>query len=396
MLDNLFSKTVKGDFVIIDSQFPQKEPMAFRNAEINEYLSRVKNSAAYAMYPMMPGPEAWFDHGYGVEKETFESNLRGYLDHYPENKQKIHLLDATKKYSFTLAYCFFLAETYTLLPFLEKNNIPFVFVLYPGGSFGLNNKKSDEMLKKIFSSQCFRSVIVTQKITKEYLERKKLCPKNKISYVYGGFVQFKKENVKPKKIYPKDKKTFDICFVAAKYSDKGRDKGYDIFIKVAKLLCSKTQNIRFHVIGGFDKDEIDTRELGSQITFYGYKKPAFLADFYSRMDIFLGPGRPFALYPGNFDGFPLGIDAAYCGVALFVSDELNMNRLYKNGEDIKIIDLNSRKIADLILQDYNNPDSLYKLARKGMAKTQQLFDIDHQVDERISIFKKYAPLKVGR
>lgn len=390
---NFFKKTIKEDFIIIDSSFPQKIPFGFRNVEINEYFKRIKNCNSYTMYPMLPGPDAWFTHGYGVDRAQFEENKSGYLSHYPNNSKRIRYLSPNKNYNVKLAYSFFLAETYVLLPFLEKNKIPFVFVLYPGGAFGLDNNKSDQMLRSIFGSEFFRGVIVTQDITREYLIRKKMCEKSKISYIYGGLVQFKKDQVLTKKYFHKDKKTFDICFVAAKYSDRGIDKGYDIFIDVAKKLSKKFDDIRFHVVGGFNKNEIDVSEIESKINFYGYKDSDFLLKLYSKMDIALSPNRPFKLFNGNFDGFPLGADASFCGTALFVSDNLGMNSKYVDRTDIVIIKNDSEKIFQDIIFYYNNLNLLYNISNNGQIKTQRLFNTDYQINSRQKIFNKYVELQ---
>ena len=386
MFKSFYSKVVKEDVVVIDHQFPQKSPFAFKNAEINEYFKRIPEFKSYTMFPMQPDADAWFSHGYGISYEDFLENKKGYLEHYSQDPERIRYLFPEKKYNFRLAYSYFLAETYVLLPFLNNNKIPFVFVLYPGGGFGLNNKKSDLMLKKIFKSKYFKGVITTQPITNDYLEKNKLCPKDKIHYIYGGFVQFKKDDIKPKQIYKKNKTTFDVCFVAAKYSDKGVDKGYDLFIETAKQICKITNDVMFHVVGGFTSADIDVRDIKDRIKFYGYKKPDFLIDFYSKMDIFLGPGRPFKLFEGNFDGFPLGGDAGYCGTAIFVSDELEMNRYYKDGSDIVIVPLDSKEISAKIMNYYRNPASLYKLSKLCQNKTQELLSTDFQIDERLKVF----------
>lgn len=392
MLNKLFQKTIYEDLVVIDSTFPQKEPRAFRNSEINQYFERINNFSSYAMYPMQPDKHAWFSHGYGVDVDTFQNNLDGYLKRYPRNKGRIHHLQRNKKYRFKLAYSFFLAETYVLLPFYEKHKIPFVFVLYPGGGFGLDFDKSDMMLKKIFSSKYFKGVIVTQPVTYDYLTKKEWCPVEKIHYIYGSFVQFKKEDVKPKLYYKNDKNTFDICFVGHKYSEKGVDKGYDLFIETAKKLSELTEDIMFHVVGGFSPDDIDLGIAKERVKFHGVQPPNYLREFYSSMDILLSPNRPFKLYEGNFDGFPIGADAGYCGVARFVSDELKSNRHFKEDKDIVIIPLDSSKIADKILYYYKSPEKLYKLSKLGQERTQELWDINIHIDKRISIFQQYIDL----
>lgn len=391
-LDRLLRPIIKADFAVIDSQFPQKEPLGFRNTEITRYLRDLKNAHAFTMRPTSPGPEAWFRHCYGQTPEAFASNLRGYLQRYPENKNRISLLRPNIRYRIGLAYSFFLAETYTLLPFYENHNVPFVFVLYPGGGFGIGNPHSDAMLKKIFASPHFRGVIVTQRITQKYLKQRNLCPKQKVHYIYGGFVQFTDEEVPPKVSYPAQKKTFDIAFFGAKYSDNGVDKGYDLFIEAARLLATHP-NIRFHVIGGLGAEDIDVRDLGTKITFYGYQGPDFLRQFYASTDILLSPNRPGKLFEGNFDGFPIGIDASYCGAALFVSDPLSMNAYYSNEVDIVLIPLEAKQIAKLIESYYNKPEKLAKLAKRGQATTQKLFNTDLQIAARLSVFKQFLTLK---
>lgn len=245
---------------------------------------------------------------------------------------------------------------------------------------------------KIFSSPFFRKVIVTQDITRRYLLDKNLCDETKISYIYGGFVQFTKKDVLQKKYYKKDKKTFDICFVSAKYSCDGRDKGYDYFIKIAKRLSAKMNDVRFHVVGGFSDRDIDVTEMKDKISFYGYQKPDWLVSFYSSMDIFLSPNQSNVLFQGSFDGFPLGIDAAYCGVALLVCDDLNMNRWYINDEDIIIINRDLEEIEEKVIFCYNNLDRFYNLSRRCCNKTQQLFDIDYQISERLEIFRDFLKI----
>lgn len=391
---NLFRKTIQKEIAVIDWMFPQKEPFGFRNIEINEYFSRTKNIDAYTMYPMKPWGDAWFPWSYGLSKEVYGENINGYLAYYPDNKGRIHYIDKEKKHKFKLAYSFFLAETYVLLPFLERNKIPFVFILYPGGTFGINNQSSDNMLRRIFQSKYFRGVIVTQKLTKEYVLQKKLCDKKNIHYIYGGFSQITKDQVQPKRYYKKHKNTFDVCFIAGKYTEKGIDKGYDLFVETAKILSKKSKDIRFHVVGGFQPEDMDLGSAATSFTFYGFKPASFFPDFFAGMDIFLSPNRPGALYEGNFDGFPLGLDAPFCGVASFVSDELSMNRgEFTNGENIVIIPLDAKLIAKKITYYMDRPDKLYELGKKGKAKAQNYFDIDFQIKQRMKVIDNIVKIE---
>lgn len=395
MIPAILRRPISGELVVIDSQFPQKEPMGFRNIEVNEYLKRFSHIDAYAMYPMKPGPEAWFEHGYGIDFKVYQQNKKGYLNFYPQNAKRIHYLHKNRRYKFKLAYSFFLAETFTLLPFYEKHNIPFVFVLYPGGAFGLDNEASDNMLRRIFESPCFRKVIVSQRLTRDYLITKQLCDAGNIEYVYGGFVQFKPEDVKPKRYYNKHKDTFDLCFIASKYTEKGIDKGYDLFIESAKILAKKFPDMRFHVVGNFTEHDIDITDIQSKVIFYGYQKSDFFPNFYAGMDVMISPNRPHKLYEGNFDGFPLAVDAGYCGTAMFVSDELKMNDHFTNHKDIVIVPVDAKKIAQLVTRYYTNIEALYEISKRGMKASHKFFSIEQQLKGRIDLLSKVYKDETG-
>ena len=374
-------KCSKLDLALIDCQFPQSKPFGFRNYEINGLLSKFKSAKAYAMFPMKPGKKAWFRHGYGVKEKEFKKNLESYLIHYPENKDKIAYLPKRLQ-NVGVAYCYFLAQTYVLLPYLNKNKLPFVFVLYPGGAFGLNNTSSDAMLAEIFKSPYFRKVIVTQPATKDYLLQKKLCSADKIEYLFGGYLQFGLKDAEPKQKYPNDKKTFDICFVAAKYSPFGVDKGYDLFIEAGKALIAKYPFVRLHVVGDFDKTDIDVSDISDKITFYGFQTPTFLKKFYASMDICLSPNRPYKLYEGNFDGFPLGCEAMALGTALMTTDELNNNRgSFEDGQEVIIIKPDLQDIVQKIMPLIEKPEKLYQIASRGQAKIEQIMNPVQRLDK---------------
>lgn len=373
------------DIVVIDSVLPNKNAVGPRNSDFLEFNRQLPNFYYYAMYPMKPGNDAWFTHGYGMKRGQFKKQLKEYVKKYPEAKGKIRYLSKNTKYSFKLAYTYFLAETYTLLPFLEKNKVPFIFLLNPGGGFGLNNKSSDAMLKKIFASPYFRKVIVNQKIYKTYLIDKKLCRVQDVIFDFTGSVQFTKKDVKKKVYYGKQKDTFDICFVSAKYSHQGVDKGYDLFISAAKKLAKECKDIRMHVVGGFNENDIDTTAIQDKIKFHGFLHPSELTSFYSKMDIYISPNRPFKLYKGGSDGFPLSAGAMYCGVAGMNTDELNMNTEFKDDEVI-IIKPNAKDIVEKVMYYYKNTQELYSLSEKGKKRAQKLYDQEKHIKNRIDLF----------
>jgi spore maturation protein CgeB len=114
------------------------------------------------------------------------------------------------------------------------------------------------------------------------------------------------------------------------------------------------------------------------------------------MDILLSPNRTFKSLNNlmkqymSFDGFPLGADAAACGTALFVSDELNSRRDYfKDKKHLIIIDNKVEDIIEKIEYYYNNLDELYKLSKNGQERILELLDTDFQINERIKILKEF-------
>ena len=387
-INRIKSKNViNGNIVVIDSALPNKNPIGPRNSDLIEFSKDLPGFKYFTMYPMEPGKSAWFSHGYGMDSKQFNENLKAFLKIYPQCRGKIELLSREKTYRFNLAYTYFLAETYTLLPFLEKNQIPFVFLLNPGGAFGINNDSSDRMLKDVFASKYFRKVIVNQKLFEDYLLKKKLCKREDLIYDFSGSVQFEPEDVLPKRYYKRDKPTFDICFVAAKYSPKGFDKGYDLFVEAAKKFASSGSDIRFHVVGGFDEKDIDVLSIKDKIKFYGYLPAAELPSFYSNMDIYVSPNRPFINYPGGSDGFPLSAGAMYCGVCGFNSDELNMNTEFSKDE-VVIIKTKADDIVKKMKFFYNHPEELYQISKKGQKKAQLLYDIEKHIAGRIKLFNE--------
>lgn len=368
--------------LIFDGRFPESNFRGFRAIEFESYLNKIKNSYIVNI----PSGLKDDDYHIGRDSNNYIQNISKYISSYPEYTNKFIEFGSIESQKADLAYILFLNETFTVLDYLETHKIPFVFCLYPGGGFFVNRSRSDEKLKRIFLSPLFKQVIVTQQYTKDYLIRKQLCDESNITLKYGGFSQFEKKDILARKYYPQDKNTFDICFVAFRYVEFGLNKGYDLFIETAKILSEKISNIRFHVVGNWDKKEIDISVLENKIIFYGAQNSDFFPDFFSNMDIFLTPNRPLQ-FGSQFDGFPLGADAGYCGVPIFTSDELNMNWNYLFGKEMVKIPLNSLQISYIILEYYNDPKKLIELSIFGQKRIQELFDTFDQIEARLDTFE---------
>lgn len=107
------------------------------------------------------------------------------------------------------------------------------------------------------------------------------------------------------------------------------------------------------------------------------------------MDIICSPNIPFKLDTGYFDGFPTSccVEAAFAGVAVFCSDELNLNIEFINNFDICIIPVEPKKIAKIILNYFNDLNSLYNLSQRCRDKFLKVFDIKVQMHKRQQVIQ---------
>jgi len=366
---NLYHMDMGKRLIIYDDTFPSLLS-PFRIVEINTYLDYFKNCVVYSNC-------------------SYKQEIEQYSKYYPEYSNRIFKFNKSHNFRGKLAYIVFLHNMFNFLPFIEKYKVPFVFELYPGGFFKLNDGVSDAKLKTIFNSKYFRKVIATQKITYDYLLENNFCPSDKIEFIYGGVlpVDVYSNTFSNKIKYPVEKNTFDICFVAHKNMIQGQDKGYDIFIETAKNISEKYSNILFHVVGNFDETDIDVNTIKENIHFYGSQTTSFFPEFYSKMDIILSPNRPHVLCNGAFDGFPTGccVEAAFCGVAVFCTDLLSLNIYFEDKKDIILIDSDPYKISSIIEYYYSNCDKLYGLSQKGTIKFKDVFSMELQMGPRLKI-----------
>lgn len=374
------------DVIIIDDVAPH--PLsAFRMQEFLSYMESFESLIVYCS-------------GISVHllgEKSLDELLYDFSKKHPQYMSRIDILKPTTTVNAKLIYTVFLGNTYMSIQEIEKTETPFVFCLYPGGMFGLNNEKSDAMLKRVTSSPCFRKVIVTQKITYDYLIEKKYCTPEQIEFIFGvvtPFEQLQKEYA-DKKHFGIDKETLDICFVAHKYTETGIDKGYDVFVAVAMALFKKYPNIRFHVVGGFDENVLDVSQLQDRIKFYGSQETEWFDDFYRDKDIILSPNVPFKIFEGSFDGFPTGscTDAGLRETAIICTDELKLNDgFFIDGEEIVVVPHDAGKIIEIIEFYYSNPEKLAAIGINGRRKIKELYSYKAQILPRINLLQAQVEL----
>lgn len=368
-------KVMLSSIVILDETFPNLAS-GFRIGEYNWYLTRFKNAKSYTYLP----------------PSLFEEYKKEYSREFNELSSRVHLFENGLNYDCDMFYMIFLRNAFLFLPLIELYKKPFIFTLYAGGDFFMNDESSDLKLEKICKSPYLEKIIVNQKITKDYLLKKKFVTEDKIEYIFGVVTEIEYwENADNNSTYfGYDKEILDICFIAYKYNEKGTNKGYDDFIKISQSLLEITQNIRFHVVGGFDEHDIEIEKFNENYAFYGRQNKEFFLELYKKMDIMLSLERPYMLNSGNFGGFPTAgaVQTALSGVAVFAKDMLNQNEFLVDDKDVVILPDDNNKIVEKIMRYYENYDELKKLRQNGKTTFLKLFGNEEQMHRRYKVIKK--------
>lgn len=370
------------DLLVLDDTFPHPAS-AFRFQEFASYIESIPNTCVQS---------SGASFSCFKEARTLEEIIAVEVAKSPNLKGRIRRYEIKARLNAKVAYIVFLSNARRFLRKLEKESIPFVFTLYPGGGFALHCPDSDEILRAVLQSPCFRKVIVTQTITRDYLLEKGFCHPGQIEYIFGVVTPLSHMNwdLAKKQRYGRDKQTLDLCFVAHRYSPTGVDKGYDVFIEVARRLVSRNMKVNFHVVGGFDRHVLDVSDLDPHIHFYGMQEPGWFASFYRDKDIILSPNIPFKLGGGFFDGFPTGCctDAALHGVAMFCTDLLHLNEHFIDGEDIVILPYNIDQITGKIEHYFDHPEKLASLGERGCGKVREIYGYEGQIAPRIRLLRE--------
>jgi glycosyltransferase involved in cell wall biosynthesis len=387
------------DLAIYDDVLPSSAS-PFRTLEYGHYLDFFRSSVIVSLEASHFGfAHAGFD------------GLRASLPIEERLKDRVFGPDLATEIVPRLAYVTFLGNAQWLLPYFEARRIPFIFQLYPGGSFELNVEASDRHLRAVALSPLCRKIIATQTLTREYLLKQIVCDPAKIEFIYGGVfdsrVNFDFD--RDKHFFGIDKDTIDLCFVAHRYGNDVTRKGYDQFVTVARILAARDPRLRFHVVGDYEADDVPLGDAAARFTFHGYQPSVFFADFYPRMDIILSANGPANPEAGAFDGFPTGacMEAGFRGVLNCISDPLHLNVTFEDGRDIVLIDNDPSRTAQRLASLFAAPDQLYALARANWERFRAVFDIDRQLwartklitaellREEVLVTRPAAPLSVS-
>lgn len=378
MLKKYGRRQTETSLLILDDLFPHLLS-SWRVAEYNGYLARYDKSAVYstgAAFPVIG------------EERSFAAVREEFVAQYPQFAGRVFPFELKLRRA-QFAYFLFLHNVRHFLRILDKSRTPFAFTLYPG--FQLNEPTSDKLLSQVCASPNLKKIITTQKLSHEYVLD--FIEPEKVEFIYGGVFPSRKliTEAPPRRYYHRDKRTFDICFVAFKYMPKGIDKGYDVFISVARALSRLYDDMQFHVVGRFDSSDIDVSDFKGRVHFYGMRQTDFFPKFHANMDLILSPNVPFVCRPGAFDGFPTGacIEAALCGVPVFCTDILKQNIVFKDGEEIVIVSRDTDEICELISHYYKHYDRLVQVGRRGQQAFERELGLGVQLSKRFRILDEY-------
>lgn len=370
------------DLVIVDDVFPH--PLSdFRYQEFLSYFEHFNSMKVLST-------------GTGIHllgNETLEELIVNFKRKFPKTRGKLEKFSSLNNINCKLLYFVFLGNVISFVELAEKRGIPFIFTLYPGGNFRLNNVYIDNLLKRVLSSPCFRKVIVTKQEIYDYLISKHLCKPEQILFIFGKI--FPLNNIEReyinKKHFKIDKDVLDICFVKDRYiAAYGQNKAYELFINAAKQLVKMHKNIHFHVVGNFDKKVVNISDIKDYITFYGPQLPDWFEEFYRDKDIILSSNLSHEIVASSFDIFPptSSIYAGLCKTAIFCADPLNLNNgRIKNNEEIVIINPISSEIINKIEYYYNHPKELKNICEKGYIAIKNLYGFNNQIAPRINLLE---------
>lgn len=138
--------------LVLDDNFPN--PLSgFRVAEYNFYFD---------VFPTL---------SVACSTQHFDAYSDSYNAIYCDYAQRYTSMSSIDNKSLDLCYVNFLNNAFAYLPYIEKLGAPFIFTLYPGGGFELDDQLSVDKLATVLRSPLLRGVISTQGITSTVLTR---------------------------------------------------------------------------------------------------------------------------------------------------------------------------------------------------------------------------------
>lgn len=320
-----------------------------------------------------------------------EEAVTEHVARYPQHRGRIMVTPLGVLPDAEAYYFVFIQNAFRYLDQIESSRKPFAFTLYPGGGFQIGDPGCDDRLRRVLTSPMLHRAVVTMPITRDYVL--KMCPEaaSKMLYLYGGVLPNEAFEAPPPRKPHQDE--LHIGFIANRNLPRGEDKGYDVFIGVARELAARGIKATFHAVGPWGADIIPLGEAASQFAFWGFLPTDELRALSRTLDLVISPNRPWTLGDGYFDGFPTGgcAEAGLQGAAMFCSDELDMRGdLFQDGEDIVIIRPDVVAALGRIEPLLKSPAKVRAIGSAGRSRMIELFGTERQMSPRISMLKELA------
>lgn len=369
----------RGGIVVLDDYFPTKGT-GFRIAEFDWMLRQGVVDEVMTTVP------------------DLRSLVAEYATLHPETHRQISSYDARRFKEFECASVMFLNNAAHFVADLDRDGLPFVLTLYPGGGLNPGTPRTERMLKRVLASPQLKHVITTQPVVTE-LVTTRTGGSVPVTEILGVTVDPGYLAPGPglrTNYYGTGKPVLDICFVAFRYTADGSDKGWPVFLRTLRLLVDAGLPVRGHVVGGFGPADAGADHADLPLTFASTLSTPELRAFYAGMDVIVSPTAPGRLAPGAFDGFPTGscVEAALCGVALVATDPLGQNRVFTDGRDIHMPPADAVEVVARILEMVAEPDGVRRIAQAGLRTARRAYGMEAQLCSRRQILE--ATRAVGR
>lgn len=356
----------------------------FRLEEFEAYLDEIPD--AFVSIHCDAGGFHWVG-----ERRQVDDVIAEYVAANPRRAGHVHRLDPTRLPDADAYYAVFLHNISQYIDAIERSEKPFSFTLYPGGGFCVGEPGSDKRLDRVCASPFLQRVLVTQQFTLDYLVSRHPLVEDKICYAPGGVIPSAAFRAPTGRTYfGIDKDVLEIGFVANRYTPKGEDKGYDLFVDVARALGRTGVDAKFHVVGPWDESIVPMEDLAARFVFHGLVSTERLREIGRTLDIVLSPNRPGVLQNGAFDGFPTGscVGVGLQEAAICCTDVLTMNTSFRDGVDIILVEPSVDDIARRLSPIIQERGAAARIGKNGRSRLTELFRRETQLSPRFAVFRE--------
>ncbi|MDP4002727.1 hypothetical protein [Methylobacterium sp. NEAU K] len=376
--------------LLLDSSFPSRFS-AFRYGELLTYLSAIPDSRAASSLRDIDR--------YRPDR-TFLDELRQFEAEHPTLAGRVRALNTGHDLSAKVLHTTFLHGAAVLLasnPDLRAER--FVFTLYPGGGFAPNDPVSDAKLRRVLGDRRFAKVLTTHTLQYRYLLDRGWCDPDQIAFIFGAVSPDCWDvagSARCSRVGRAIHDTIRICFVAQRYTERGVEKGCDVFTELVRRYADDPR-FEWHYVGDWTPELLGLTQV-ERVRFHGVQPASFFPDFYPGMDIVISPnlsqmesegGR------GSFDGFPTTscVEAGLRGVAMFLSDSLELNRRLDGtpalvpGEEFELITRDVDGIAAKIAFYAADREALRRLSERGRLAILREYSFERQMRPRLALLR---------